>query len=117
MYKRQVYTYGENNNVLFDFSSKKRLGFLEINKKTNLQVNFLMDITSNYKKFRLFEVKNIDKYYTLNLSKVYIVNYNYGVVGEFLLARENGKKIAISPIGFIPNEKIFYQIFSKAKLE
>ncbi len=112
-----VYTYSDNNKVLFDLSDKKKTGFLELNKEISLKVNFLMDMNSNNQKFRLFEIKNISKYYSLNLSQIYIVNYNYGIVGQFLYGYENGEKVAISPIGFIPNQEHFYQIFSRAKLE
>ena len=101
-----------NNNVLFDFSSKKRLGFLEINKKTNLQVNFLMDITSNYKKFRLFEVKNIDKYYTCLL-------YTSGQGSAFTgMMRQLGGSFGVAAITtFISNRNMLYRSDLVSKLD
>ena len=111
------YSYSsQNNQLIFDFSDKKRNGFLLLNDSIKLQVKYFMDIESKNKNFRLFKIDNIESYYQLNLSTVLVVNYNNGIVGSFVTGKENNQWIVTKYQGFIPNKDYFYSIFQKAQL-
>lgn len=111
-----LYTSSNNNNILFDFSEKKKIGVLKVNDTLKLSINYFMDIKSTDGTFRLFKVDKIGKFHDLNLSNVFITNYNYGIVGDFVAAKENDKWYVINYEGYIPNEKYFFSIFQPAKL-
>ncbi|MGV0997345.1 hypothetical protein [Empedobacter falsenii] len=111
------YSYSsQNNNLIFDFSDKKRNGFLLLNDSTRLQVKFFMDIEFKNRKFRLFKIDNVENYYQLNLSSVLVVNYNNGIVGSFITGKENNQWMVTRYQGFIPNKDYFYSIFQKGEL-
>lgn len=119
--KKRIYIkdsiYYDDNNILFDFSSKKRLGSFNINDSLNLKISFFNDIISDKNKFRLFKIDNVGNYYTLNLAKVYIANYKYGIVGEFILTKENNEWLVTNIIGYFPSDNLFLSKFTKVKLE
>ena len=114
--KDSLYRYNSNENILFDFSNNKSDGVLNINDSINLKVKFFMDIKSKQINFRLFKTDNVSNFYTLNLSKVYITNYNYGIVGEFIVGKEDNEWVVVGLKGYIPNEKYFFSIFKKVEL-
>ncbi|MGE8556766.1 MAG: hypothetical protein ACN6OB_22820 [Chryseobacterium jejuense] len=120
--KNQIYIkdsiyYYDKNNILFDFSSKKEPGSFTINDSLHLKVSFFNDIISDQNKFRLFKIDNVENYYTLNLTKVYIANYKYGIVGEFIVTKENNEWLITNIIGYFPNNNLFLSKFKKVKLE
>ncbi|MCD1117463.1 hypothetical protein [Chryseobacterium turcicum] len=114
-----VYSYQVSNNdtILFDYSSNRKNGHLKISNLRELNVKFFMDINFKSKNYRLFKIDDIDSFYTLKLSKVYITQYNYGIVGEFILAKENNEWIITNLKGYIPNEKKIFSIFKQRNLE
>lgn len=114
--KHSIY-YDDKNNILFDFSSKKQSGSFTVNDSLNLKISFLNDIISDKNKFRLFKIDNVDNYYTLNLAKVYIANYKYGIVGEFIVTKENNVCLITNIMGYFPDNNLFLSKFKKAKLE
>lgn len=115
--KDSTYSYPSNpNDFIFDFSQKKRQGILKINDSLKLPVFYFMDIKSEDSTFRLFKIDNIESYENLDLSMVFVVNYHYGIVGEFVTSKEKGIWQAINYKGYIPNKKYFYSIFEKAEL-
>ncbi|SHF50601.1 hypothetical protein SAMN05443633_104431 [Chryseobacterium arachidis] len=83
----------------------------------NLNTLFFNDIISDKNKFRLFKIDNVGNYFTLNLSKVYITNYKYGIVGEFILTKENDEWLITNIVGYFPNNNLFLSKFRKVKLE
>ncbi|GAA5084166.1 hypothetical protein GCM10023210_03660 [Chryseobacterium ginsengisoli] len=120
--KNQVYIkdsiyYDDKNSILFDFSSKKQAGSFTINDSLNLKISFLNDIISDKNKFRLFKIDKVDNYHTLNLAKVYIANYKYGIVGEFIVTNENDEWLITNVVGYFPNNDLFLSKFKKVKLE
>ncbi|KPH14112.1 hypothetical protein [Chryseobacterium sp. ERMR1:04] len=114
--KDSVYYY-DKNKILFDFSSNKKSGSFDLNDSLNLKTLFFSDIISDENKFRLFKIDNVGNYYTLNLAKVYIANYKYGIVGEFIVTKENNEWLITNIIGYFPNNNLFLSKFKKAKLE
>lgn len=102
---------------LLDFTTKKRSGKLILNDSIILNTNFYMDIYSNNQKYRLFKIEDIGKYYTLNLSKIYIANYCFGIVGELTIGKENNHWYVFDNKGYIPNKEYIYSIFQNAKLQ
>ncbi|WEK70995.1 MAG: hypothetical protein P0Y62_05415 [Candidatus Chryseobacterium colombiense] len=120
--KNQIYIkdsiyYDDKNNILFDFSSKKKSGLLIINDSLKLKISFFNDIISDKNKFRLFKINNIGNYYTLNLAKVYVASYKYGIVGEFIITKENNEWLITNTSGYFPNDNLFLSKFRKVKLE
>ena len=110
--KNQIYIkdsiyYYDKNKILFDFSIKKKSGTFNINDSLNLKTSFFNDIISDKNKFRLFKIDNVGNYFTLNLSKVYITNYKYGIVGEFILTKENDEWLITNIVGYFPNSNLF----------
>jgi hypothetical protein len=114
--KDSIY-YDDKNNILFDFSSENKSGFLIINDSLKLKISFFNDVISDKNKFRLFKINNIDNYNTLNLAKVYIANYKYGIVGEFIITKENNEWLITNISGYFPNDRLFLSKFKKIKLE
>ena len=110
-----LYT-SSKDNIILDFSAKKRDGVLRVNDTLRLSINYFMDIKSNEGTFRLFKVNEIGKFHELNLSFVFVANYNYGIVGNFIAAKENENWYAVNYEGYIPNEKYFFSIFQSAEL-
>ena len=117
IYIRDSIYYYDKNKILFDFSIKKKSGTFNINDSLNLKISFFNDIISDKNKFRLFKIDNVGNYYTLNLAKVYITNYKYGIVGEFIVTKENNEWLITNIIGYFPNDNLFLSKFKKTKLE
>lgn len=112
-----LYSYtSENNQLIFDFSNKKRNGSLILDDSTKVQLNFFMDIESKNEKFRLFKIDDVENYYELNLSIVFVVSYKNGIVGSFVTGKEDNQWLVIRYKGFVPNKDYFYSIFHKAQL-
>lgn len=95
---------------------RKKNGSLILDDSTRLLVKFFMDIEFKNRKFRLFKIDNVESYYQLNLSSVFVVNYNNGIVGSFITGKENNQWMVSRYQGFIPNEDYFYSIFQKGEL-
>lgn len=112
-----AYYYSDDkNNILFDFSEKKKSGELKLNDSLKLQIKYFLDIPSNEGDFRLFIINNVNQYYNEKLSFVFVTHYKYGIVGHFITGKEIDKWYVIRYKGYIPNEKYFYSIFEKAQL-
>lgn len=110
-----LYT-SSKNDIIFDFTEMKNAGVLKVNNNLELPINYFMDIKSNEGIFRLFKIDEIGKFHELNLSIVFVVNYNYGIVGNFIAAKENENWYVIDYDGYIPNEEYFFSIFQSAEL-
>ena len=109
-------SYSISDTVLFDFSNKRNSGILRLNDSLKVNVDFLIDIPTDSVNFRLFKTSTIDHYYSIDLSYVFIVNYRYGIVGEFILGKENKEWFSSRHRGFIPNEQLIFTKFKKGEL-
>lgn len=108
--------YVSSDNILFDFSQNKKSGILQLNDTLKVKIDFLYDIPFENENYRLFKTTAIDKYYKLDLFYVYITHYRYGIVGEFVLGKENDEWFSLHQKGYIPNKDLFYTIFKKGEL-
>ncbi|MBF0598240.1 hypothetical protein [Faecalibacter rhinopitheci] len=104
------------NTPLFDFSQEKISGILQLNDSMHLEIDYFTDIPTADGKFRLFKSTPIERYYMIDLSYVFIANYRYGIVGEFIIGKENGEWFSTKHKGYIPNEKFVYSLFMKGDL-